>query len=162
MKLTTEQKQTLGITTEGEDVPEQTVLDAALVLAEEKSKTGLSAKEIAALSEKAQLGEKLLTQKRQEVTRLAKVVELGKEDGDLSPIMKKVIENASADDLEELEADYRKKVDAKFAKPSSLENHEEVDNAGGDKPSTAKKIDTSGMHESIRVLILSKENEEKC
>jgi hypothetical protein len=145
MKVTVEQKQALGISAEGDDVPEQTVLDAALALAEQKSKTGLSAKEIADLSSKAQLADKLLESKRKEVIALATLVEVGREDGELSAIMKKVIENADADDLAELEADYRKKVPAKFANKSE-ENHKPIDDANGETPATTNKVDASGLH----------------
>lgn len=73
MKVTEEQKQSLGITADGDDVPEQTVLDAALSLAGRAK--DFDPIKIAELSAQAKQGETLLGEKRKEVTRLATLSE---------------------------------------------------------------------------------------
>lgn len=130
MKITEEQKTLLGITADGDDVPEQTVLDAAVKLAQTSQ---FKPTEIADLSLKATEGEKLLKAKREEVKNLARLAEFGAEEGNLNDVIVKMIDGASADDLQTLEADYRKKLGDKFPPngKSSLENDEQILNAGG-------------------------------
>lgn len=132
MKVDKEQRTLLGITVEGDDVPEQTVLDAALTLAKGSSMT---ATQIADLSLKATQGEKLMTEKRAEVTRLAKLAELGAEEGTLNEVISKMIGKADVDELASLEKLYRDKIGDKFPAggQSSLENSDEVETAAGTK-----------------------------
>jgi hypothetical protein len=138
MKLTAEQKTSLGITAEGDEVSESAVLDAALKIAETKST--LSPKEILELNEKATTGEKLLAAKREDVIKQATLHELGSSEGELSVITKKVIESASVEELLELEADFGKKLAAKFGNGrSSKENAEAVETAGGIQKNTQVK-----------------------
>lgn len=129
MKITEEQKTLLGITAEGDDVPEQTVLDAAINLA---TANKYSPGDIADLSLKATQGDKLLAAKRAEVKNLAKLAEFGADEGTLNTVVVKMIDNADADELTSLEADYRKKVGDKFPTngQSSLENTQEIEEAG--------------------------------
>jgi len=126
MKITEEQKTILGITAEGDDLPEQDVLNAALAIAKTSK---LSATEIAEMSLKAKAGETLVTEKRNEVIRLAKLAELGAEEGALPSVLTKTIENSSAEELVELETYYRGKVSEKFPNSgkSSLENNEQIE-----------------------------------
>lgn len=147
MKITNEQKELLGITAEGEDVPEQDVLNAAL---ETAKRSKLSATEIAELSSKAKDGETLMTEKRNEVIRLAKLAELGAEEGSLPSVLTKTIEHASAEELVELETYYRGKVQEKFPDggKSSLENSTDIEKAGNvnDKPKRTKPVNVGGLH----------------
>ncbi len=146
MKLKEEDKQLLGIALEGEEVPEQTVLDAALSLAK---KQPMSATEIAELSLKAKQGEQLVGEKRAEVTRLAKLAELGSEEGTLNDVISKMIGEATVEDLVSLENLYRGKVGAKFgAGRSSVENSKEIETAGGTAKveNKNKPVNVSGLH----------------
>lgn len=132
MKITDEQKTLLGITADGDDVPEQTVLDAALELAKTSK---ISPTEIADLSAKARVGESLLADKRKEVKRLATLAENGAEEGTLNSVLAKTIDNASDTELVELENYYRGKVGDKFKNSqSSLVNNDEIEMAAGTKP----------------------------
>ena len=133
MKVTEEQKKLLGITAEGDDVPEQTVLDAALAIA---GKSPMTATEIAELSLKATQGEKLLGEKRAEVKRLATLAECGAEDGKLNEVLARTIDTADVDALASLETFYRSKVADKFPDGgrSSLEKTDDVNAAAGTKP----------------------------
>ena len=129
MKVTDEQKTMLGITDEGDDVPEQTVLDAALAIAGKAQPSDPLA--IAELSAKAKQGETLLAEKRKEVTRLATLAELGAEEGTLNEVLAETITNADASALVKLEGYYRGKVGNKLGVGrSSIENSEEIELAG--------------------------------
>lgn len=143
MKITEEHKTLLGITADGDDVPEQTVLDAAVKLAQTSQ---LKPTDIADLSLKATEGEKLLKAKREEVKGLAKLAEFGADEGTLNDVVVKMIDNASADDLQTLESDYRKKIGNKFPGQSSLENVEDIKNAGGFKPISQQTVPVIGLH----------------
>lgn len=144
MKLTTEEKKSLGITTEDEDVPEQTVKDAALALA---AANKFSPKDIADLSLNAKAGETLLVEKRKEVTRLAKLAELGADDGDLPTVLAKTIDEADAEELIELETYYRGKVGDKLGGgQSSLENSGEIEAAAGtNQPAKDKTVKPTNL-----------------
>lgn len=137
----------LGITVEGDDVPEQTVLDAAVALANANK---LKPADLAALSLKASEGEKLLTEKRNEVIRLAKLAELGAEEGTLNEVLEKMINDADADALVSLETLYREKVSNKLPKngQSSLENKGAIEAAGGvHKETKTKPVNVGGLHD---------------
>lgn len=146
MKVKEEDKKLLGLAIEGDDVPEQTVLDAALALAK---KQPMTATEVAELSLKAKQGEQLVAEKRHEVERLAKLAELGSEEGTLNDVISKMIGDATVEDLVSLESLYRGKVGAKFgAGRSSTENHKEVETAGGvAKPENKNQaVNLTGLH----------------
>ena len=149
MKLTTEQKTTLGIEFDGEDVPEAELLKAgesnALKL---KEFDGVKIAELKDLRAKAKAGEGYIEKQRTEVTRLAKLAELGAdEDGDLDDVVSQQIAAADFDTLVKLEGYYQKKVGEKFPDTarSSQEDGSAVDNAGGGdtKPKTVPKV---GLH----------------
>lgn len=139
MKVNQEQRTVLGITADGDEVPEQAVLDAALSIAG-KAKDYDPIK-IAELSAQAKQGETLLNEKRKEVTRLATLSELGSEEGALNEVLAGTINKATAEELVNLEAYYRGKVGHKLGVGrSSLENSEEVETVGGvNKPADPKK-----------------------
>ena len=130
MKLTADQKLKLGITSEDDDVPESEILKAALNWAE--SKPILSATDVLALKDSAKIGETLLQEKRDEVTRLAKLDELGEKEGELSSIMQSVISNANVEELSEFEKELNAKLSAKYGSGrSSKANGKDVNKAGG-------------------------------
>ncbi|MCU0238512.1 MAG: hypothetical protein MUC29_03650 [Pyrinomonadaceae bacterium] len=138
MKLTPEDMQKLGF--DSEEVSEAHLLGKALEL----SNTSLTATELKSLNENAEAGKILLNAKREEVTRLAKLFELGDKTGDISAMTKKVIDLANAEELVELEKDYNEKLSAKFGTgQSSVVDGKKVDNAGD--VNTDKKIKPSKM-----------------
>ncbi len=144
MKVTQEQKNLLGITAEGDDVPEQNVLDAALSFAT-KAKD-VDPIKIAELSAAAKQGETLLGEKRREVTRLATLSELGSEEGTLNEVLAGTINKATAEELVNLETYYRGKVGHKLGVGrSSMENSDEVEAAGGVKNSAQPFVSTGGL-----------------
>ncbi len=141
MKLTNEQKLALGITTDGEEISESAVLEAALKIAANKST--LSAKEILELNQKATVGETLLKAKRESVAGQARLHELGSETGELSVISQKVVDSATADELLELEADFTTKLAAKYGSGrKSVENSEQVEAAGGVEKTNQRPAET--------------------
>lgn len=144
MIITEENKTLLGITAEGDDVPEQTVLDAALALARANN---YSPTDIADLSLRATAGEKLLTEKRQEVKRLAQLAEFGGDEGTLNAVVVKMIDNAGVEDLLSLETDYRKKAGDKFpvGGKSSFEKADEIEKAGDAKAPEPKTVKPSSL-----------------
>lgn len=148
MKLTKEDKARLGIEFDGEDVPDEQIKAAIDSLAEKASKVPAN---IEQLNADAEAGRKYVEQQRAEVTRLARIAELGPDDadGELDPVIADDIKDASFDRLTSLKAYYEKKVAAKFPKGgrSSLEGSEEIEHAGGvtapAKPATTQKV---GLH----------------
>ena len=139
MKLTKEQKQKLGIEFDGDEVPESEIFKAAEALAaKNKSFDGV---DLADLQAKAGQTEKLLTAKRAEVSRLAKLAELGAEEGELDEVVSMQIENADADTLVKLEGYYQKKASDRFPTMlrSSVESNDDVEKAGGVKKKTKQK-----------------------
>lgn len=134
MRLTDEQKKELGIEFDGEDVPETEIHKAALVFAGQVKAFGeVKPETVAELTTRAEAGDKYVGLQRVEVTRLAKLAELGAEAGELPNVVKQQIEAADFDTLVELETFYKAKVAAKFPKNgrSSREDSDPVDNAGG-------------------------------
>ncbi|MCW5959274.1 MAG: hypothetical protein KIS76_03875 [Pyrinomonadaceae bacterium] len=131
MKISEEQKQMLGISAEGGDVPEETVLSAAESLAKANKFTPT---EIAELSLKATQGERLLAAKRAEVKQVAALAEFGGSEGTLNPVIVKMIDNADADELLTLEADYRSRIEKRLP-PGGRSSQENV--AGVEAASSA-------------------------
>lgn len=134
MKLTAEQKAELGIEFDGEDVPETEIHKAATQMAAKlKPFEGVDPANIAELQAKAASGEKFVEKQRTEVTRLAKLAELGAEAGDLPTVVDKQIKAADFDTLVELETYFKAKVAEKFPElsRSSLEDPKAIENAGG-------------------------------
>jgi hypothetical protein len=145
MKLTNEQKQELGIEFDGEDVPETEIFKAAQSLAAKtKQFDGVN---IAELTEQAKAGVGFIAKQRAEVTRLAKLAELGSKEGELEEVVSQTIQSADFDRLVMLEKYYSKKVAERFPE-SARSSHEDpaaVEAAGGVKPNTTvpKKV---GLH----------------
>lgn len=142
MKLTKEKKTELGIEFDGDDVPETEILKAA-----EKFAVQLNGINLAELQKQAGQVEVLMTAKRAEVTRLAKIAELGAEDGDLDEVITMSIEDADADKLVKLENYYSKKAAEKFPNGgrSSVENSKEVETAGGVNKPGAPTVKVGGL-----------------
>lgn len=148
MKLTKEQKESLGIEFDGEDVPEAEILKAAESMAAKVEEVSAQVPaDLAELQAQAAAGKTYIELQRTEVTRLARLAELGAETGGLAPVIADDIAAASFDRLVQLEQHYEKKVADRFpeAVRSSLEGSEAVDDAGGgaDKP---KKLPSVGIH----------------
>ena len=134
MKLTAEQKAELGIEFDGEEVPETEIHAAATRLAARlKPFDEFDPANIAVLQAKAAAGEKFVERLRSEVTRKAKLAELGADAGDLEEVVASAIADADFDRLEKLDAYYEKKVAERFPKTarSSQEDSAAVENAGG-------------------------------
>lgn len=148
MNLKKEQKEKLGIEFDGDDVPETEIFKAADSLADSLAAFGeVKASEVVALRSKAEAGEKFIKLQREEVTRLAKLSELGANEGDLPAVMAKQIDAADFDTLVELKDFYGKKVAEKFPKlaRSSQEDAAPVEDAGGVKKQTKPAVKV-GLH----------------
>lgn len=132
VKLTAERKQSLGIEIDGDEVPDEQVFEAIDKLSK-KAAEAVDSANIAELTKRAASGDALVAEKRNEVTRLAKLAELGAAEGDLDEVVTGQIEAADADGLIKLETYYRKRVGERFPAGgrSSLENGKEIDKAGG-------------------------------
>lgn len=145
MKLLQEQKTRLGIEFDGDDVPETEILKAAETLAAKNN--ALQPANLAELEKQAAQAKTLLDAKRAEVTRLAKLAELGASEVELPKVVVMQIENADADLLVELETYYGKKAADKFPASgrSSFESNEEIEAAGGVKQEV-KTVPTVGLH----------------
>lgn len=146
MKIEKAKRTELGIEFDGDDVPETEILKAAETLAAANKQ--FDGVDLADLQEKAGQAEKLLTAKRAEVTRLARIAELGADEGELDEIVSQQIEVADADKLVKLETYFQKKAAEKFPnRRSSMESSDEVEGAGGvnkqSRSAPAKKI---GLH----------------
>ena len=146
MKLTADQKSKLGIEFDGDDVPETEILKAGESLADKLA--AVDQVNIAELTERAEAGDTLVEEKRTEVTRLAKLAELGAEEGDLDPAVSDSIKEAGVERLQQLGTYYQKRVGERFPNGgrSSMEDPTVVDNAGGKdeaKTTAPKKI---GLH----------------
>lgn len=144
MKLTTEQKQRLGIAHEGEDVPESVIYAAAEKLATQAA--GFDQAKLDALQKQAETAETLLTDKRAEVTRLATLAELGAEEGKLEEVITQSIAEATPERLLSLEAYYRKRAAEKLPGRSSQEDAEAVHKAGGVAEQKAKPAPKIKFH----------------
>lgn len=144
MKLTAEQKKELGIEFDGDDVPETEIFKAAESLSAKVKE--FDQVKFDELSAKAAAGDKLVEEKRTEVTRLAKIAELGAEEGDLAKVVAQQIENADVDTLVELESYYKQKVADRFPKKgrSSVEDSDKIESAGG--VNQQMKVPAVGLH----------------
>ncbi|HQU85919.1 MAG TPA: hypothetical protein PKY59_22525 [Pyrinomonadaceae bacterium] len=131
MKLTPEMKEKLGIKFDGEDVPESELFKAAELLAGQVVQLS-SETNIESLRKQAELADKLLDEKRSEVIRLAKVAELGSDEGELEKVLVDQINEADYERLEGLHKYYEKRAAEKLPNNgrSSLEGSEEVHEAG--------------------------------
>lgn len=129
MKLTKEQKTKLGIEFDGEDVPETEIFKAAESMADKFA--GVDPVNIAELTAKAAAGDKFTEKQRTEVTRLARLAELGADEGDLDEVVSQSIADADFDRLVKLEGYYQKKVAERFPKGgrSSEEGSDAIESA---------------------------------
>lgn len=145
MKLTAEKKAELGIEFDGDDVPETEILKAAESLAARVKDVDLVNME--ELRKKAQAGEAFIAKQREEVTRLAKLAELGAEEGELDEVVSQQIAGADFDLLVKLEGYYKKKAADRFPKSgrSSQEGSEEIETAGRVKQEKTT-VPTVGLH----------------
>lgn len=130
MKLTAEQKRELGIEFDGDDVPETEILKAAESLSA-KVKTFDQVK-FDELEKRAKAGDTLVEEKRADVSRLAKIAELGADEGELDPAVSDTIKEAGVEKLQQLGTYYQKKAAERFPKDgrSSQEDADAVDAAG--------------------------------
>lgn len=146
MKLTAEQKTKLGIEFDGEEVPETEIFKAADTLAGQLA--DVDTVNIEQLTKRAEAGDVLVEEKRTEVTRLAKLAELGADDKELPPVIADDIKAASVERLTRLGEFYGTKVAAKFPKGgrSSLEGSNEIETAGGVNVPTVKKLKKVSVH----------------
>lgn len=142
MKLTAEKKAELGIEFDGDDVPETEILKAAESLA---GKINGLPDNVAELQAQAAAGVTLVTAKREEVTRLAKVAELGAEEGDLDDVVVDQINKADADTLIRLETYYSKKVAERFPNGRSSVEDAEANDAAAELDADAGDDPTRGM-----------------
>lgn len=146
MKLTNEQKMRLGIEFDGDDVPETEILRVAELLAAKNN--NFDSVKIAELESRSAQLETLLTAKRAEVARLAKLAELGADEGALDEIISQQIADADAEKLVKLETYYQKKSAAKFPQSgrSSQENTEAAQTAGGVNQQPNTPVPAIGLH----------------
>lgn len=130
MKLTAEQKRELGIEFDGDEVPETEILKAAESLSA-KVKTFDQIK-FDELEKRAKAGDTLVEEKRADVSRLAKIAELGADEGELDPAVSDTIKEAGVEKLQQLGTYYQKKAAERFPKDgrSSQEDADAVDAAG--------------------------------
>jgi hypothetical protein len=133
MKLTADQKKELGIEFDGDEVPETEILKAAQSQAA-KLKEFVDVN-IAELQTKAAAADGYIAKQRSEVTSLAKLAELGADEGELPGVINKQIQSADFDTLVELESFYQEKVGKRFPEiaRSSQENPDAIEAAGGVK-----------------------------
>lgn len=134
MKLEKSKKEELGIDFEGDDVPETEILRAAEShAATVKAFGGVKPEEVESLRKRAEAGDAYIEKQRGEVTRLAKLAELGADEKDLPSVIENQIKAADFGTLVELEKFYGEKVGKKFPNfsRSSEEDSLAVDAAGG-------------------------------
>lgn len=145
MKLTNEQKSELGIEFDGDDVLETEILKAAQALAAKlKPFEGVN---LAELQSQAKAGKAFIEMQRAEVTRLAKLAELGADEGDLDDVISQSIADADFNRLVKLNAYFEKKAVERFPNlaRSSQEDSAAVEAAGGVKQQTMT-APTVGLH----------------
>lgn len=138
MKVTKEQLVKLGLEFDGDDVPEDAVLTAAELTIDSLTET-LAAfgetqpSEVEALRVRAEAGDKFVEKQRVEVTRLARLAELGAESGELPGVISKQIAAADFDTLVELEGYYKQKSADMFPAGgrSSVEDADAINAAAG-------------------------------
>lgn len=145
MKLTAEQKTELGIEFDGDEVPETEIFKAAESLSAKVK--AFDQVKFDQLEVRAKAGDVLVEEKRTEVTRLAKIAELGAEDGDLDPVVIDTIKDADVAKLQQLGSYYQKKAADKFPNKgrSSEEGSDEIDAAGGVKQQKKPAVKV-GLH----------------
>jgi len=146
MKIEQLKRKELGIEFDGDDVPETELMKAIETLAaKNKQFDGIDLPDLQA---KAKASETLMTKQRAEVTRLAKIAELGADEGELDEIISQNIESADADRLVKLETYFQKKVAERFPNGrSSMEGNEEVEAAGGlNTVKQATPVKKIGLH----------------
>lgn len=131
MRLTNEQKAKLGIEFDGDDVPETDIFNAADSLADRLA--AVDTVNLEQLNARAAAGDMVIAEKRADVMRLARLAELGAEDGELNAVLVEQINEASVERLQQLGDYYGNKAADRFPAGgrSSLEDNEAVDNAGG-------------------------------
>ncbi|MEQ1643680.1 MAG: hypothetical protein ABL959_09580, partial [Pyrinomonadaceae bacterium] len=135
MKLTKEQKLSLGIEFDGDDVPDDQILTAAEALA---AKAATVPTNLAELTAQADAGKKYIELQRAEVTRLATLACLGAEEGELPKVFADDIEAASFERLVDLQDHYQGEVAKRFPNGrSSEEDSLAVDKASGVKAEAA-------------------------
>lgn len=130
MKLTKEQMEALGIDTE--ELSESQILEHALAFA--KTNKEFDGIDLADLQAKAEVSDGYLELQRTEVRRLAKLAELGAEEGELDEVIETQITEASFETLKKLQTYYEKKAADKLGANSirsSEEEGDEAENAGG-------------------------------
>ena len=146
MKLTKQQKTELGIEFDGDDVPETEILKAAEnFAAKTKEFDGVN---LAELKAKADTADVYVEEKRTEVRRLARLAELGADEGELDEVVEDQIKEASFERLQGLAKYFEKKAADKFPKGrSSQEATGEIETAGGTKTEQQnKKVPVIGLH----------------
>lgn len=119
--------------------PEEANLSVQLEAANQK---------ITDLQEKADVADKYVEEKRAEVTRLAKIAELGAGEGELDEVISAQINEANFERLQGLTKYYEKKAADKFPPGrSSQESSDEVETAGGVKAEQQTTVpQTIGLH----------------
>ncbi|QQS33501.1 MAG: hypothetical protein IPM50_02650 [Acidobacteriota bacterium] len=144
MKLTSELKAQLGIEFDGDEVPDDQVVAAVDALSAQAAKVPAN---LAELEARALAGDALVAEKRADVLRLAKLAEASGEDDELDPVVVDSINEADVERLQKLGAYYQKRVADKFPKGgrSSLENSDEIDNAGGVANPNGKALPEAGL-----------------
>ncbi|MBK8810704.1 MAG: hypothetical protein IPN69_08225 [Acidobacteria bacterium] len=145
MKLAKEQIAALGLETETDDVPESQILDRALELA--KVAGEYDGVDLAALKAKAATADKYVEKQRAEVRRLARLAELGAEEGELDEYVAQQIDEADFDRLVKMASYYEKRASDRLpAGRSSAEDSDAIENAGGVRQS-ATAVPSVGLHD---------------
>jgi len=143
MNIPKEKREALGIGFDGDDVPETEIFKALESQAASRAtlKAGLP-DDVEELKAQAVAGVTLLDEKRAEVTRKAKLAELGSEEGDLDEVVSAQIASADADGLIKLDAYFGKKVAEKF--PQGRSSAEDPASAGAVDPNAAEMAAAAG------------------
>ncbi len=146
MKLDEKQIKALGLDTTPGEVSEELVLGRAVELAERV--TEFEGVDIKALQAKADISDKYIDEKREEVRRLARVAELGAEEGELDEVVETQIAEADFDRLQGLGTYYEKKAETRLPEGgrSSAESDLEVEGAGGVAES-AVRVEDVPLHD---------------
>ena len=152
MKVTTDQKKQLGITTLGEEVREEDVLAAALKLAgqvqSQQTEFDTFKTEHEAMKKTASFAETLIKKEREEVVRLATLAECGSAEGKLPEVLSEIIAGADGTTLTRLKASYEEKVSKAFPNGgrSSAEHSAEIEKAGDVDKKEPKKLKPVSLH----------------
>ncbi len=147
MKLTKEELAALGFDEAVEDVTSEQLRDKAVELAAANSE--FNEINITELQANAKAGKDFTEEKRAEVSRLAKLAELGADEGELSEVIADDIKDANYDRLAKLHTHYETKAAEKFPNisRSSLEDSSEVEKAGGvDADNQVESFDVDDLH----------------